>query len=180
MNLPAIVGHYGYWAVFLGSLIEGETALVLGTLAVDKGYLSAGGVLAAGFLGGFLGDQLLFFLGRRYGEVILRRFPRFVPPADRAKALLFRFRAPLIVIVRFLYGLRIIGPMAIGMSGVSIRTFVFFNAIGALLWVLALTTFTSAFAVMLAWLLAHTLIFKGVALFTSLTMVVFVYWRLRR
>ena len=180
MNLSEIVGRYGYWAVFLGSLVEGETALVLGTLAVGKGYLSASGVLVAGFLGGFLGDQLLFFLGRQYGEAILLRFPRLVPPAERAKALLFRFRAPLIIVVRFLYGLRAIGPIAIGMSGVPIRTFLFFNAIGAFLWVLAITTFASTFATILAWLLAHALIFKALSLSSLLAFIAFIYLRARR
>lgn len=180
MSLAEGVGRYGYLAVFFGSLIEGETALVLGTLAVSKGYLSAPGVLAAGFLGGFLGDQLLFFLGRQYGEVILLKFPRLVPPAERAKALLFRFRAPLIIVVRFLYGLRAVGPIAIGMSGVPIRTFVLFNAVGAVLWVLILTTFASALAGGLAWLLAHTVIFKVAAVCSLLGLVAVVYWRTRR
>ncbi|MHB8253253.1 MAG: DedA family protein [Acidiferrobacter sp.] len=180
MNLSQTVGHYGYAAVFLGSLIEGETALVLGTLAVGKGYLSASGVLVAGFLGGFLGDQVLFFLGRFYGEAILRRFPRLVPPADRAKALLFRFQAPLIIVVRFLYGLRLVGPIAIGMAKVPIRTFLFFNAIGAFLWVLTITSFASAFAVILAWLQAHAFLFKLTALAATMALIAFVYRRMRR
>lgn len=180
MNLSELVGRYGYLAIFFGSLIEGETALVLGTLAVGKGYLSASGVLAAGFLGGFLGDQLLFFLGRQHGDAILLKFPRLVPPAERAKALLFRFRAPLIIVVRFLYGLRAVGPVAIGMSGVPIRTFVLFNAIGAALWVLVITTFASALAGTLSWLLAHTLIFKAVTVGSLLGLAAIVYWRTRR
>lgn len=180
MTLSGFVGHYGYLAVFIGSLVEGETAVVLGTLAVGKGYLSASGVIFAGFCGAFLGDQFLFFLGRRYGEAILRKFPRLVPPAERAKALLFRFRAPLIIAVRFLYGLRLIGPIAIGMSEVSPATFALFNAIGAFLWVLAFSTFTGAFAVIISWLSAHALIFKAVSAAALAGLIFFIYRRFRR
>lgn len=177
--IATFVHHYGYIAVFFGSLIEGETALILGTLAVEKGYLRADYVLFAGFAGGFLGDQILFFLGRFYGDRLLRRFPRLVPAADRAKALLFRFRAPLIIVIRFLYGLRTIGPVVIGMADIPPLTFLLFNALGAVLWVLAITALAGTFSGALAWLLVHALVLQIVSLVLVAILAGVVYRRTR-
>jgi membrane protein DedA with SNARE-associated domain len=52
----------------------------------------------------------------------------------KAERLLNRFRTLLILIFRFLYGLRAVTPFVIGMSTVPTRTFVLLNAIGALVW----------------------------------------------
>lgn len=180
MVIAALVNRYGYAAVFLGSLIEGETALFLGTLAAEKGYLNVGYVLLAGFAGGFLGDQVLYFLGRLYGDRLLLRFPQLVPAAHRAKTLLFRFRAPLIVVIRFLYGLRVIGPFAIGMADIPPLAFLTFNALGALLWVLAITALADTFAGALTWLLAHMVIFKTLSLVTVVITAGVIYQRTRR
>ena len=40
MSLPQLLTDYGYWAVFVGSLLEGETILILAGFAAHRGYLS--------------------------------------------------------------------------------------------------------------------------------------------
>lgn len=145
MNLPDLIETWGYWAIFGGSLLEGETLLLLGGFAAHRGYLSLPLVIGAAALGGFLGDQVYFLLGRRYGEGLLARFPRMRPRAARMRALLERYHAPVIVGVRFLYGLRTVGPMAIGMTSVPWVRFLALNFLGAVLWALAITLAGYAF-----------------------------------
>jgi membrane protein DedA with SNARE-associated domain len=53
---------------------------------------------------------------------------------QRVDRLLLRYHSGLIIGLRFLYGLRLIGPLAIGMSTVRTARFVAFNLIGAALW----------------------------------------------
>lgn len=65
---------------------------------------------------------------------MLRRLPAIQARADKINALLVRYNAGLIMGIRFAYGLRIAGPIVIGMSTISPRRFLLFNAIGALLW----------------------------------------------
>ncbi len=48
--------------------------------------------------------------------------------------MLHRWDAPLIIGIRFMYGLRIVGPIAIGNSGVAPWRFAFFNVVGAAIW----------------------------------------------
>ena len=52
----------------------------------------------------------------------------------RFDALLARWHAPLIIGIRFMYGLRIVGPILLGMGRCEAWKFVFYNAIGAALW----------------------------------------------
>ena len=126
--------QYGYFALFIGTLLEGETILALGGLAAHQGYLSFPVVVAVAALGGFLGDQMFFWLGARYGDTILRRFPSIAARTPRVKALLKRWDAPVIVVIRFLYGLRIAGPIVIGTAGIARWRVALFNFIGACLW----------------------------------------------
>lgn len=134
MSLPALIAAYGYYAVFLGTFIEGETVLVLGGIAAHRGYLVLSWVMVAAFTGSLLGDLLYFFLGRRYGHAILARFPVLQPKAHQMQRLVERYHTPLILGVRFLYGLRTVGPMVIGMSALPALRFVVLNAFGALIW----------------------------------------------
>lgn len=149
VSLPQLLEQYGYLAVFAGSLLEGETILLLAGFAVHQGYLALGLVIACGVCGGSLGDLIFFLIGRRYGSALLTRFPRFAPRVARFNTLLHRYHGPAIILVRFLYGLRIAGPLAIGASGITFWRFFFFNVIGAMLW--------AGLLVSVGYLFGHTL-----------------------
>ena len=62
---------------------------------------------------------MAFFLGRWHGERLLQRFPALRRKAPIVQVLLDRYRVPLILGVRFFYGLRITGSFVIGMSNIS-------------------------------------------------------------
>jgi len=91
-------------------------------------------------VGGFLSDQILFYLGRRYGTRVFARFPGLAARVPRVQGLLRRWDAFAIVLVRFLYGLRIAAPIMIGSSGISPWRLALFDLVGALLWALVVTS----------------------------------------
>lgn len=146
MSVKELIAAYGYYAVFLGSVAEGETVPVLGGIAAHRGYLELYWVVAAAFAGGWLGDLAYFFFGRRHGEAFLARFPALRPRTDKARRLIERHPVSVIIAVRFLYGLRTVGPMAIGMSAVPTGRFLLLNALGALLWALVVAVAGYAFS----------------------------------
>jgi membrane protein DedA with SNARE-associated domain len=147
------LSQYGYLAVFAGCLLEGETVLVLAGLAVHQGYLSFGTVVAAAFLGGTLGDQCFFLLGKWYGTPLLTRFPSLAARTEPVHELIRRHQAAIIVAVRFMYGLRIAGPVAIGMSAVPVWRFALLNPVGAALWACIITAGGYFFGQTMQWLL---------------------------
>jgi membrane protein DedA with SNARE-associated domain len=65
---------------------------------------------------------------------LLARFPAIEAKSARVQALVDRYHTWLIVSVRFLYGLRVAGPVLLGMSEVSHARFAVFNLLGALIW----------------------------------------------
>jgi membrane protein DedA with SNARE-associated domain len=127
----------GYLALFVGTLLEGETIVFLAGLAAHHGYLWFPAVVAVALIGGFLGDQFFFFLGRRYGNRVFTRFPGLATRAPRIQALLRRWDVHAIVLVRFLYGLRMAALIVIGSCGIAPWRVALFDFIGAVLWAFA-------------------------------------------
>jgi len=136
--LESLITSYGYPIIIIGTFLEGETVLILGGVAAHLGYLSLEWVIACGFCGTLLGDQLYFFLGRRHGRTLLARRPVWQEPLERVLDKMHRHQNLLILGFRFLYGLRTITPFAIGMSDVSYWRFTVLNLIGAAAWAISI------------------------------------------
>ncbi len=132
--LAGMIGTYGYLAVFAGTLLEGETILVAAGFAAHRGLLEWPIVVLVAIIGGTLGDQLAFLLGRWKGRTLIERIPALAQHKPRIDALLLRYDVFIILIIRFLYGLRIAGPVILGASPVPLLRFALFNVIGAIIW----------------------------------------------
>jgi membrane protein DedA with SNARE-associated domain len=134
VDLAQLIPAHGYWVAFAGAVLEGETILALAGLAAHRGYLALPTLIVVGAIGGFFGDQIYFAIGRGFGARFLGRFPRLARRAGRATALIERHPELSVIAVRFMYGLRIVGPIAIGMSRIGWFHFAALNAIGAAIW----------------------------------------------
>ena len=179
MTLKLLIETYGYWAILVGAFLEGETVLVLGGFAAERGYLELPWVMAVALAGGFSGDQLYFFLGRRYGNKLLTRFPSLQPRAARVDEWLHRFHAPLIVGIRFMYGFRIIGPVILGMGRVSAVKFFILNFIGACIWAVLVTGVGYVFSEALDVMLADARSYEHVG-FVAIVLIGLAVWGLHR
>ncbi len=132
--LQTLIEHYGYLAVFVGCFFEGETVLVLAGFAAHAGYLSLPAVMGTAAVAGFCGDQTWFLLGRRYGEHAFDRFPRLKRAEHRIKGIIAKYGAYAAFAIRFLVGLRIAGPIAMGAGHMPLMKFAPANAAGAIVW----------------------------------------------
>jgi membrane protein DedA with SNARE-associated domain len=133
-QIDLLVSTYGYWAIFFGTLFEGETILLAAGYAAQLGLLEWPFVVAVAFIGGTLGDQIAFILGRWKGYYLLRNFPSLANHAPHINHLLHRYQAIIIFSIRFLYGLRIAGPVIIGMSRIPFLRFSLLNILAAFSW----------------------------------------------
>lgn len=134
IDIHALITQYGYLALLIGCLAEGETFVLLGGIAVHEGLLQFGWVVLAAMVGGIIGDQFLYWLGRRYGGRIIDRFSQHQDKIDKANRLINRHPAWFVIGTRFMYGFRIIGPIIIGTSGLSPVRFLILNILGASIW----------------------------------------------
>ncbi|MFN1127430.1 MULTISPECIES: DedA family protein [Lelliottia] len=140
MDINSLIEQYGYAALVIGSVAEGETITLLGGVAAHQGLLRFPLVVAAVALGGMIGDQLLYLLGLRFGPTLLKRFARHQKKINRAQRLIQRHPYLFVIGTRFMYGFRIIGPLLIGASRLPPKIFLPLNIIGAIAWALIFTS----------------------------------------
>ena len=133
-HLQELIRHYGYLAVFVGAVVEGETLLVMAGFAAQLGSLDLYSVVLIAAAGGFAGDQFWFAAGRWQGRAMQARLPSVRAKAARVERLIERHGTGLSLGVRFMYGLRMVGSVLLGMSQVSHLRFIALNLLGALLW----------------------------------------------
>jgi membrane protein DedA with SNARE-associated domain len=132
--LALLLTRYGYAFIVLGTLIEGETVLVVGGFAARRGYLSLPWVIAAAFAGSLAGDQLYFHVARRYGPRLLEKHPSWRRRVAKVSGLLHRHSTLFILTFRFVYGMRTVSPVAVGLTDISASRFLLLNTCGAALW----------------------------------------------
>lgn len=140
-----LFARYGYAVVFGGVFLEntglpvpGETALLAGAALAHHGQLSLLWVIVTAIVAAILGDNLGFFIGRRGGRRIAERHgwrigltPNRLTQFDR----FFERHGPKTVFAaRFITGLRVVGAVLAGGSGMAWPTFLFYNASGAIVW----------------------------------------------
>ena len=128
-------------SAFLGLVVPGETAVIIGGVVAHGGGLPLWTVIVAAILGAAVGDQIGYQVGRRYGPRLLDRMPRRVQHSPQIpKALDFvRRRGPMAVVLgRWTAALRALVPGIAGMSGMHARPFTTANVAGGLVWAVAM------------------------------------------
>lgn len=126
--------EYGYIVLFFWSILEGESGLIMAGIMSHAGdmnlYLS---IFIAG-LGGFAGDQIYFYIGRLNKKWIQKKIHSQQMKFALAHLLLQKYGWPIIFFQRYMYGMRTITPMAIGLTKYSARKFAIINFISAMMW----------------------------------------------
>jgi membrane protein DedA with SNARE-associated domain len=143
--LTSIPSQLGYGALFALVLVDsagvpapGEAALVAAGLLARTGELSLPLVIAAAALAAALGDNLAYWLGRRGGRAALVREGRFAEHGRRgvvrAERFFERHGDKTVFLSRWVTGVRSISAVLAGASRMPWRTFVVYDAAGALAW----------------------------------------------
>ncbi|MCB2129572.1 MAG: VTT domain-containing protein [Rhodobacteraceae bacterium] len=134
MPLEQLLAQWGLPAVFLGTVAEGEGAAFLGGVMAHRGLFSFEAAALAAAAGAFLIDQIMFQVGRHatgfaFAQRLLAR------PAAASVLQHVRARPILACLsIRFIYGLKTVGTLAIGASGIRPLSFVLLNLISTLVW----------------------------------------------
>jgi membrane-associated protein len=127
---------FGETAIFLGFVLPGEAAVVLGGVLASRGHISLplliGVVVITAVAGPFVGYEV----GKRMGDRLFTspRLRRVAGPMNRARTTL-RDRGGLAVLGgRFVAIVRALMPAAAGAAGVPYRTFAIHNTLGGVVW----------------------------------------------
>jgi len=177
--LQQFLHDFGYLALFIGTFFEGETILVLAGFLAFRGYMDINLVVVVAFCGSYAGDQLWYFLGRKHGRKLLARKPRWQLMGDRALEHIRRHPDIWVLSFRFVYGLRTVMPVAIGLSGYPPGRYLLLNGIGAAVWATALAAAAYHFGAALETILPSIKKYELWVL-GSLLVLGFVLWLRRR
>ena len=129
-----LLQRYGLWAVFFGTMIEGDLTLLFSGVLARAGLFSFEEALIVGTAGGFVGDSLSYFIGARFrGRA--RTLTFFVRARPRVEKLMQRFGVLSVFIVKYVYGLRTASALFWGLAQFGFLRFAFLTLISCVVWV---------------------------------------------
>lgn len=168
-------------ALFVGFVLPGETAVLLGGALASTGRLSVLVLAAVVILAAIVGDSIGYEVGRRFGPRLLevRLLARHRGRLDSVRGRLRDRGGPTVVLGRFTAFLRAVTPALCGMSGMPYRRFLAWNAAGGLLWGAAVVV-AGYLAGQSYQLVERGLGGVGAALLAVFAVVVIVVWRRAR
>ncbi|MEK7552289.1 MAG: DedA family protein [Patescibacteria group bacterium] len=137
-NFTDLILTYGYPFIFLGSMLEGEVVLVLGGLVAYAGILKLHFILLFAILGAITADICWFMIGRKKGIRIFEKYPWLEKLSRKPQAMIHKNPKVVSFLMRFMYGFRNVVPLSLGMSSIKTSTFILYNSLGAVIWVLVI------------------------------------------
>ena len=133
-------GNAVYSIVFAYAASHSLLITLLAGFAAHAGALSFAPLVAACWIGSFFGDTVRFWIGRRYGNSLLRRFPRLERVMKVVTRLTDNHYLWMILAHRYPHGVRGFAGFAYGMSSLSWATFLPINLIASGLWAVVIVS----------------------------------------
>jgi membrane protein DedA with SNARE-associated domain len=141
-----LLEQYGYLGVaglvFLedfGVPVPGEIMLIAAAVFAGAGQMNIAGVFVVAVLAAVLGDNIGFVVGHFGGRPLAERYGRYIfltpQRLDRAEGFFSRHGGKVVVVARFIDGLRQVNGLLAGIAGMHWPKFLAYNALGAALWV---------------------------------------------
>lgn len=139
--------HYGIWAIALLLLLEnigvpvipGEFGMIAGAIYAGAGQLNVVAVGVASVVASFVGAEIGYAIGRLAGREVVLRYGKYVFIREHhlksAERTVDRYGGIVVIIARFIVGLRELNGIIAGVTGMRWTTFMIFNAVGAVAWV---------------------------------------------
>jgi membrane protein DedA with SNARE-associated domain len=141
IDFATLIASYGYLAIFIGSIFEGEIIVFLGGLLSHQGNFNFIFVIILAFCGAIIGDMSCFLLGRYQGIKLINRFKWVREKIEKSLIYVEKNSRNLAFTMRFLYGLKSIIPFTLGITKIQTKTFFYFNTLGAFLWTILVVAF---------------------------------------
>jgi membrane protein DedA with SNARE-associated domain len=125
---------YGYIILFLYSLGGGLVAIIGAGVLSFMGKMDLTLSITIAFIANFIGDGLLFYMARYHKREMMEYLSKHKRKLAFSHLLLKRRGGWIIVIKKFIYGLKTLIPLAVGLTKYDFWKFSLYNAIGALIW----------------------------------------------
>ncbi|MCU1642038.1 MAG: DedA family protein [Nocardia sp.] len=123
-------------AIFVGFVVPGETAAVLGGVAASQGHVYLWAMILLVVVAAIAGDSVGYEIGKRVGPRLLQAsmLDRHRGRLDQAQNFLARRGGWAVFLGRFVAFFRAMMPALAGTSQMPYRRFLAFNALGGVVW----------------------------------------------
>ena len=188
-NIKEIAHHYGYWAVFLGILLEnlgipipGETITLAGGFLAGSKELNYWFVLGSAIAGAVVGGTCGYWIGRKGGWPLLVKIGGFFRIREekllQMKQQVSENAGKTVFLGRFLALLRIVASPLAGIAQMPFYKFMAYNLAGATAWASVMVTlsFFAGRLVPLEQLVVWVAQFGVIALFLLISWIVVPLW----
>lgn len=168
-------------ALFVGFVLPGETAAILGGVAASRGHVPLAAVLAVVIAGAVIGDSVGYEVGRQLGTRILRwrLLEKRRERIDAARDFLARRGGTAVFLGRWTAFFRAVMPALAGTARMPYRRFLAFNVAGGVPW--SVTVVLVGYLAGASYAHIEKLLGRGAALVVAAVVVVaVVVWQLRR
>lgn len=127
---------FGEAAVFIGFVLPGETAVVIGGFLASISRLNIAAVCVLVVVCAIVGDSVGYEVGRLFGPRIVasKLFRKHEARLEKARTMLRVRGGPAVFLGRFTAFFRAVMPGLAGLSQMRYRTFLVWNALGGLAW----------------------------------------------
>ena len=161
--MEQLIQDWGYVALFLYSFGGGFVGLAIASVLSYSGDLNIYVCIIIAAISNFIGGQFLFFLARKnknYAKDMIKKYGRKIALAH---LLMKKYGSFVIFVQKYIYGIKTLVPLAMGITKYSALKFTIFNAMAAILWacVIGYASFTAG-----EFILNLSEDFKYVGLFT--------------
>jgi len=127
---------YGYIGLFLYSLGGGFIALIGAGVLSFMGKMDLGLSMSIAFMANALGDVLLFYMARYQKSVMMEGLRKHRRKLALAHVMMKKNGSWIILIQKFVYGIKTLIPIAIGLTKYDFKKFAVLNVVSSAIWAL--------------------------------------------
>ena len=127
---------YGYIVLFLYSFGGGFVALMGAGVLSYTGHMDLTTSLAVAFTANFLGDMMLFYMGRYHKKEVIAYMHKHKRKLALSHLLMKKRGSWVIFLQKYVYGIKTLIPLAIGITKYDLKKFAILNLFASALWAL--------------------------------------------
>jgi membrane protein DedA with SNARE-associated domain len=132
--MESFIQDWGYIALALYSFGGGMVALAIAGVLSFNGDLNIYISIIVAVVANIAGDQFLFYMARNnkpQARNIMGKYEKFV---GKTENMMVRFGSFAIVLQKYIYGIKTLIPIIIGLTDYNTKRFLFWNILGAIIW----------------------------------------------
>ena len=136
--MEELIHNWGYIVLFLYSFGGGFIALVVASIIAYSGELNIAVVLLVAGVANFIGDQFLFTIARQNKQQAKEMMKKHQRKIAMAHLLMRKYGSSVVFIQKYIYGIKTLIPLAMGLTKYDIKKFMFFNFFATIAWTLVI------------------------------------------